>query len=96
MDAVAHRLSCFSLATVVMLAMGVRRRERATVLFLSSRPAYAAVASLWRRPLATQEGLHVGYLAAANACAAAHLFASGRLPAEAVAVTVLCDTGLKY
>ncbi len=41
-------------------------------------------------------GLHVGYSAAANVCAAASLLASGRLPADAVAVTVLCDTGLKY
>lgn len=50
----------------------------------------------WRQLLATREGLHVSYSAAANACAAAHLLASGQLPAEAVAVTVLCDTGLKY
>ncbi|KST60671.1 cysteine synthase [Methylobacterium sp. GXS13] len=50
----------------------------------------------WRRLLATREGLHVGYSAAANVCAAAALLASGRLPAVAVAVTVLCDTGLKY
>ncbi len=53
-------------------------------------------AERWHRLLATWEGLHVGYSTAANACAAAHLLASGRLPAEAVAVTVLCDTGLKY
>ena len=50
----------------------------------------------WRRLLATREGLHVGYTAAANVCAAAALLASGRLSADAVAVTVLCDTGLKY
>ena len=50
----------------------------------------------WRRLLATREGLHVGYSAAANVCAAAALLASDRLPADAVAVTVLCDTGLKY
>ncbi|MCJ2059851.1 cysteine synthase family protein [Methylobacterium sp. J-048] len=53
-------------------------------------------ATRWRRLLATREGLHVGYSAAANVCAAAALLASGRLPADAVAVTVLCDTGLKY
>ena len=53
-------------------------------------------AARWRRLLATREGLHVGYSAAANACAAASLLASGRLPEDAVAVTVLCDTGLKY
>lgn len=50
----------------------------------------------WRRLLATREGLYVGYSAAANVCAAACLLASGKLSAEAVAVTVLCDTGLKY
>ena len=50
----------------------------------------------WRRRLATREGLHVGYSAAANVCACASLLASGRLPTDAVAATVLCDTGLKY
>jgi cysteine synthase A len=52
--------------------------------------------SRWRRLLARQEGLHVGYSAAANVRATAVLLASGRLPADATAVTVLCDTGLKY
>lgn len=50
----------------------------------------------WRRLLATREGLHVGYSAAANVCAAASLLASGRLPTDAIVATVLCDTGLKY
>ena len=50
----------------------------------------------WRNLLATREGLHVGYSAAANVCAASALLKSGRLPVDAVAVTVLCDTGLKY
>ena len=50
----------------------------------------------WRRRLATREGLHVGYSSAANVCACASLLASGRLPADAVVATVLCDTGLKY
>lgn len=50
----------------------------------------------WRRALATQEGLHVGYSAAANVAAAVALLRSGRLAADATAVTVLCDTGLKY
>jgi cysteine synthase A len=50
----------------------------------------------WRRLLATQEGLHVGYSAAANVCASVALLSSGRLAADATAVTVLCDTGLKY
>ena len=50
----------------------------------------------WRRLLATREGLHVGYSAAANVYACASLLASGRLPDEAVVATVLCDTGLKY
>ncbi|MGR3367678.1 MAG: PLP-dependent cysteine synthase family protein [Sagittula sp.] len=50
----------------------------------------------WHRRLAAQEGLYVGYSAAANVCAAAKLLASGRLARDATVVTVLCDTGLKY
>jgi cysteine synthase A len=50
----------------------------------------------WKQLLATSEGLHLGYSAAANVCAASFLLRSGRLPPDAVAVTVLCDTGLKY
>jgi cysteine synthase len=50
----------------------------------------------WRRRLAREEGLYVGYSAAANVCAAARLLQSGRLKDHAVVATVLCDTGLKY
>jgi cysteine synthase A len=50
----------------------------------------------WRRRLASEEGLYVGYSAAANVCAAAWLLKSGRLDQDAVVATVLCDTGLKY
>jgi cysteine synthase A len=50
----------------------------------------------WRRRLAREEGLYVGYSAAANVCAAAWLLKSGRLSRDAVVATVLCDTGLKY
>jgi cysteine synthase A len=46
--------------------------------------------------LAREEGLYVGYSAAANVCGAAQLLMSGRLGKEAVVATVLCDTGLKY
>lgn len=53
-------------------------------------------ANKWRRELAYREGLYVGYSAAANVCAAAKLLESGRLKADAVVATVLCDTGLKY
>jgi cysteine synthase A len=53
-------------------------------------------AESWRRRLAKQEGLHVGFSAAANVCAAVRLLASGRLRRDAVVATVLCDTGLKY
>ncbi len=53
-------------------------------------------ATEWRHRLARQEGLHVGYSAAANVCAAAKLLRSGRLNREAVVATILCDTGLKY
>ena len=50
----------------------------------------------WRRTLAHREGLHVGYSAAANVCAAVKLMASGTLRTDAVVATLLCDTGLKY
>lgn len=50
----------------------------------------------WRRRLACEEGLYVGYSAAANVCAAVRLLESGRLTREAVVATLLCDTGLKY
>jgi cysteine synthase len=53
-------------------------------------------ATRYRRLLAEKEGLHVGFSAAANVCAAEKLLASGRLPGEATVVTILCDTGLKY
>jgi cysteine synthase len=55
-----------------------------------------AEAEQWRRKLASQEGLYVGYSAAANVCAAVNLLQLGRLRANAVVATVLCDTGLKY
>jgi cysteine synthase len=61
-----------------------------------SLPVTDAAVGLWRRALATQEGLHVGCSAAANVAATAALLSSGRLSADAIAVTVLCDTGLKY
>lgn len=50
----------------------------------------------WRRLLAVREGLHVGFSAGANVCAAARLLLGGRLPPDATVVTILCDTGLKY
>jgi len=50
----------------------------------------------WREKLARQEGLHVGYSAAANVCAAVHLLESGRVRENSRVATVLCDTGLKY
>lgn len=46
--------------------------------------------------LAHKEGLHVGYSAGANVCAAIHLLNSGKLKDGATVVTVLCDTGFKY
>lgn len=55
-----------------------------------------AEAQEWRRRLAVTEGLHVGFFAAANVCAAARLLGSGRLRDDATVVTVLCDTGMKY
>jgi cysteine synthase len=46
--------------------------------------------------LARKEGLHVGYSAAANVCAAQKLSRLGILGSKANIATVLCDTGLKY
>ncbi len=53
-------------------------------------------AESWRHRLACEEGLYVGYSAAANVCAAVRLLESGRLKNDAVVATILCDTGLKY
>ena len=61
---------------------------------------YLAVADAealeYKRLLAHREGLHVGFSAAANVCAAAKLIKSGMLPKDAHVATILCDTGLKY
>lgn len=53
-------------------------------------------ATRYRRLLAEREGLHVGYSAAANVCAAVKAIESGALGSAPTVVTVLCDTGLKY
>jgi cysteine synthase A len=53
-----------------------------------------AEASEWRGRLAVQEGLHVGYTAAANVCAAVKLADAGG--SGGLVVTLLCDSGLKY
>jgi len=53
-------------------------------------------AAIWKQRLATKEGLHVGFTAAANVCAAAKMLSSGVLKPNATVATVLCDTGLKY
>jgi cysteine synthase A len=50
----------------------------------------------FRKRLAKEEGLHVGFSAAANVCAAIKLIESGRLGPNPTVVTVLCDSGLKY
>jgi cysteine synthase A len=49
-----------------------------------------------RRRLGAEEGLYVGYSAAANVAAALQLFDRGLLSRGAVVATVLCDSGLKY
>lgn len=49
-----------------------------------------------RRRLAAEEGLHVGFTAAANVAASLQLFDRGLVPRGEVVATVLCDTGLKY
>lgn len=53
-------------------------------------------AGAMRTRLAREEGLYVGYSAAANVVGAIQLLLSGRLAPDAVVATVLCDTGLKY
>jgi cysteine synthase len=53
-------------------------------------------ATVWKQRLATEEGLHVGFTAAATVCAASKILSSGGLAPEATVATVLCDTGLKY
>ena len=50
----------------------------------------------WKRRLAIDEGLYVGFTAAANVCAATKMLSSGVLAPNATVATVLCDTGLKY
>lgn len=50
----------------------------------------------YKRRLAHEEGLHVGYSAAANVCACVRLIEAGGLGPAPSVVTVLCDTGLKY
>lgn len=53
-------------------------------------------ATEYRRRLAKEEGLYVGFSSAANVCAAVKLIDSGQLGETPTVVTVLCDTGLKY
>lgn len=49
-----------------------------------------------RRRLGAEEGLYVGYSAAANVAAALQLFDRGLVATGSTVATVLCDTGLKY
>lgn len=53
-------------------------------------------ASAMRHRLGAEEGLYVGYSAAANVAAALQLFDRGLVARGASVATVLCDTGLKY
>lgn len=53
-------------------------------------------ATRFRRALAEDEGLYVGFSSAANVCAAIKLLESGQLGAAPTVVTILCDIGLKY
>lgn len=49
-----------------------------------------------KRRLGIEQGLYVGYSAAANVCAAVQLFDLGVVREGGTVVTILCDTGLKY
>jgi cysteine synthase A len=53
-------------------------------------------AASMRRRLGAEEGLYVGYSAAANVAAALQLFDRGLVARSGSVATVLCDTGLKY
>jgi cysteine synthase A len=53
-------------------------------------------AMVWKRRLAREEGLHVGFSAAANVCAAMKLISMGVIPPDGTVATVLCDSGMKY
>jgi cysteine synthase A len=53
-------------------------------------------ATKWKQRLAIEEGLHIGFTAAANVCAATKMLSSGVLSPNATVATALCDTGLKY
>ena len=52
-------------------------------------------AKAWRRTLAVREDC-TWAIPPPPMCAAVKLLQSGRLRADAVVATVLCDTGLKY
>jgi cysteine synthase A len=53
-------------------------------------------AAVYRELIARREGLHVGFSAAANVCAAVKLIDGGRMGDDPTVATILCDTGLKY
>lgn len=53
-------------------------------------------AKIMKARLGEEEGLYVGYTAAANVCASIKLSESGLLGSAPKIVTILCDTGLKY
>ena len=75
--------------------MDSRRRTGNPALMDRGLPVSDGEADVWRRQLASVEGLYVGYSAAANVCGAVKLL--GVIGKEdAIVVTVLCDTGLKY
>lgn len=65
-------------------------------LMSCSIPVSDEEVTTWKRLLAIEEGLHVGFTSAANVCAAAKMLSSGVLAPHATVATVLCDTGLKY
>jgi cysteine synthase A len=62
--------------------------------------AYVSVtddeAETYRELLAKQEGLYVGYTAAANVAAGVKILKSGKFTPQATVATVLCDAGWKY
>jgi cysteine synthase len=80
----------------VWLGKCIRSTLRAEKRDQMSHGPTDADATHWRSLLGSSEGLNVGYSAAANVCAAKRLIDSDMFGPDAVVVTLLCDSGLKY
>jgi hypothetical protein len=84
------RLRSRAWATLSSRRIGTNRFATPLFRFLTRK------SSTTKKALATKEGLHVGFSAAANVCACIKLIHNGILGSNPFVVTVLCDSGLKY